>query len=226
MSSNSSNQKSDEKSVIENKEVNFLTEDPKLDGQNFVCISFLQPSVDDKSKISGIKIRGVFDNYDDACKRAKDLQAMDTAFNVFVGDIGKWLAFDPDPDTSQNSNYANDELNNIMKNYLISQEKSKILHEKRNIDMTRENLKGNMETLNKQISKSEKKLNKAEVKPQVKVSLLKKVKNMKAKIKEIEGKVNNLSESHVKYDEELRKFDKPKMVLEPPTGVDLEKLNS
>merc|ERR1712166_998503 len=98
----------------------YLSEDtivPK--GQNFVCISFLSDT-DHKTTMSGIKIRGVFSTIEQASEHAKTLQNIDKHFNVFVGEVGKWLPYDPAPtsDKAGNPEYAQDQLNNLMKGYL------------------------------------------------------------------------------------------------------------
>ena len=119
----------------------YLTEDSLLPkDQKFVCISFLSDP-DNKLTLSGIKIRGVFSTIDEASTHAKKLQSVDTIHNVFVGEMGKWLAFDPDAtsEAAGNPEYANEQLNNIMKGYMDNQEKSKLFHEERkykNIEYT------------------------------------------------------------------------------------------
>ena len=139
-----------------------LTEDtaflPK--NQKFVCLSFLTPTKEDKATLSGIKIRGVFATYDEACAHAKKIQGYDEYHNVFVGEMGKWLPFDPDPESKyvSDSEYANEKLNSIMKNYQENQEKSKLFHEhqkneqiKKNLDANIDQRKKNKEELNENI---------------------------------------------------------------------------
>jgi hypothetical protein len=123
-----------------------LTEDtinPK--GQNYVCISFLTDK-ENKTTLSGIKVRGVFTTYDEACSHAKKLQNVDEYFNVFVGEVGKWLPFDPNPDSEAvaDSEYANVQLNTMMKSYMENQEKAKLFHEQRKNEMVRQNLLDNI----------------------------------------------------------------------------------
>jgi hypothetical protein len=48
--------------------------------------------------------------------------------NVFVGEVGKWLAFDDDPENAKDHDYQNKRLNNIMKGYLENQEKANEFH--------------------------------------------------------------------------------------------------
>lgn len=139
-----------------------LTEDTNLlpENQKFVCLSFLTPTKEDKATLSGIKIRGVFATYDEACAHAKKLQNYDEYHNVFVGEMGKWLPFDPDPESKfvKDSEYANEKLNSIMKNYQENQEKSKLFHEhqkneqiKKNLDANIDQRKKNKEELNQSI---------------------------------------------------------------------------
>jgi seryl-tRNA synthetase len=127
----------------------YLTEDTSLlpKNQSFVCLSFLTPTKEDKATLSGIKIRGVFSNYEEACEHAKKVQSVDKYHNVFVGEMGKWLAFDPDPDSEfvKDSEYANQKLNSIMKNYQENQEKSKLFHEHQKNIQIQKNLDSNIE---------------------------------------------------------------------------------
>jgi hypothetical protein len=64
--------------------VDYLTDDTTLlpADQKFVCISFLTDK-ENKSSLSGIKIRGTYSTYEAACEQAKKLQSIDQYFNVF-----------------------------------------------------------------------------------------------------------------------------------------------
>lgn len=58
------------------KEIDYLTEDPVLPEQKFMCISFLKPSsVEEKYRnkdltVCGVKVRGCYDTYEEAKVRA------------------------------------------------------------------------------------------------------------------------------------------------------------
>jgi hypothetical protein len=128
--------------------VDYLTEDTLLPkDQKFICMSFLTDK-DNKTSLSGIKLRGAFNTYDEACEHAKKLQSIDQYFNVFVGEMGKWLPFDPNPDSEvvKDSQYANTELNTMMKTYLENQEKAKVFHEQRKQELIRQNVLDNLQT--------------------------------------------------------------------------------
>lgn len=74
-------------------------------------------SVDFKTTIHGLKIRGVYANNEQAVARAKALHKKDPYFNVYVADVGEWLPWDPNPDDVQDGEYANDQLNKLMQAY-------------------------------------------------------------------------------------------------------------
>jgi hypothetical protein len=72
--------------------------------------------------IRGIKVRGVFSSDLEASARAKKLQRSDPSFNIYMGSVGKWMAWEPDPNKVVEQEYANDQLNGLMKKYRENEE--------------------------------------------------------------------------------------------------------
>lgn len=70
-----------------------------------------------RTTIQGIKVRGAYDTYNEALARAKTLQKLDPSFNVYVGQVGFWLPWDPEPHDVAEQEYADDQLNQLMKKY-------------------------------------------------------------------------------------------------------------
>lgn len=70
-----------------------------------------------RTTVQGLKVRGVYDTYNEAVARAKTLQKLDPSFNVYVGQVGFWLPWDPDPMDIADQEYADDQLNQLMKKY-------------------------------------------------------------------------------------------------------------
>lgn len=70
-----------------------------------------------RTTIQGIKIRGTYDTYNEAAARAKTLSKLDSSFNVYVGQVGYWLPWDPEPSDVSAQEYADDQLNQLMKKY-------------------------------------------------------------------------------------------------------------
>ena len=61
---------------------------------------------DFRTTVRGLKIRGSYSTREEAESRAKKLQKMDADHNIFVGQVGKWLPWDPSPSAIQEHEYA------------------------------------------------------------------------------------------------------------------------
>ena len=69
----------------------------------------------------GLKIRGSFPTYEEAAMRAKLLREKDPNHDIYVGEVGKWMPFNPDAFKTGKVEYLEEELNAIM-NYKANQE--------------------------------------------------------------------------------------------------------
>jgi hypothetical protein len=174
----------------------FLEVDPKIPGQNYVCLSFVSPEkilkqkevffvtkfleflMNDKeqstndirekmmspdhkfeyNKISqlyedwkysrnedldsqffeindyhttmrGLKVRGVYDSYKEATVRAQVLRRRDPSFNVFVGQVGYWLPWDPEAESVPEQEYQEGQLNELVKKYKENLENRDVLYD-------------------------------------------------------------------------------------------------
>ena len=70
-----------------------------------------------RTSIRGLKVRGVTGTHGEAVAMSKKLQRSDTIHNIFLGEVGKWLPWDPKPHQVQEQEYAEDQLNTLMKRY-------------------------------------------------------------------------------------------------------------
>ena len=173
-------------SFAQEEEINedFLEVDPKIPGQNFVCLSFVSPDKvlkqkemynttkflehlfnaedqytndmkdrmmnketktdyetvkalyedwkytrndkleadfyqenDFRTTIRGLKIRGTYDTHKEATIRAQVLRRKDPNFNVFVGQVGSWLPWDPECQQVPEQEYQEEMLNELVKKY-------------------------------------------------------------------------------------------------------------
>jgi len=75
-----------------------------------------------KTTVRGLKIRGVFGSQEEAIAKSKKLQRNDPIHNIFVGELGKWLPWDPNPKDIAEQEYAEDQLNQLMKGYKNNEE--------------------------------------------------------------------------------------------------------
>jgi len=90
-----------------------------------------------KTSVRGVKVRGVYDTLVEAQSNAKRLQSTDKHFNVFVGQVGYWLPWDPNPHNIDNQEYYESDLNTLVSKYKENQE-SKEQHFRENIDYVKE----------------------------------------------------------------------------------------
>jgi hypothetical protein len=168
----------------------YLTEDPNIPDQKFVCLSFLVPSKEDQTKLSGIKVRGSFATIEEANAYAKRLRDNDPYFDVFVGEVGKWCPFNPDPSSKmvQNAEYAENELNDIMSNYMQNQERAKLFHEQRKAELTKKNLEDNIKLRKENLKTTCDELSSTDDQDK-KISLERSIELIEKQIKEMEDKV-------------------------------------
>lgn len=183
--------------IDEDIKEDFLEVDPKIPGQNFVCLSFVSPEKvlkqkevyfttkflehffnsddqytkdtrknlmdgsmkfdyetiknfyedwkytrnnvldeefykmnDYRTTIRGLKVRGVYDTHKEANVRAQVLRRKDPSFNVFVGQVGYWLPWDPECEQVPEQEYQEEMLNDLVKKYKDNLESKDDMYEK------------------------------------------------------------------------------------------------
>jgi hypothetical protein len=92
---------------------------------------------DFQTSLRGIKIRGVFDTREAADARAKNLSNTDSAFHVFIGQIGYWLPWDPNADKVADEHFQNTQLNDMMSKYQDNNVNRDIFYEDQKRDKIR-----------------------------------------------------------------------------------------
>jgi hypothetical protein len=107
---------------------------------------------DFQTSVRGLKIRGVYDTLPEAQRRAKLLQKTDPSFNVFVGQVGYWLPWDPAPHKVSKQEYAEKELNELIHKYEENQEARKVAFNKR-VEREMEEAKKKSEAVKKENAK-------------------------------------------------------------------------
>ncbi len=91
-----------------------------------------------QTTMRGLKIRGSYGQKEEAEARAKKLQKMDPDHNIYVGQVGKWLPWDPSPSAIPDQEYAEEQLNNLMKKYKENEEAREQFHKEQR-DRARKN---------------------------------------------------------------------------------------
>ena len=172
------------------------------DNMKYVCLSFLTPKDKASHSVTGIRFGGAFATYDEACKQAKAIQALDTYHHVFVGEGGKWLPFDPDPNSEsvKDSEYADEKLNELMKGHKETQEKAKIFHELRKTEKMIGNISDNIEEQSKNKTELTDKLTNAKTPDEMK-TLVNSLESIDEQMKKLELRLKECKEN----EEVLRK---------------------
>jgi hypothetical protein len=96
--------------IVEAYDNYMYTNKTKLEDEFFSMNQF-------RTSVRGLKVRGVYGNPKEAELKAKKLQGKDKYHNIFIGDLGKWLPWDPQPHEIADQEYAQDELNTLMRKY-------------------------------------------------------------------------------------------------------------
>lgn len=110
------------------EKVNDMVEDFRIAKEKEVNDEF-DVIVDFKTSMYGIKVRGVYDSIKECRIRAAILQKRDPNFNVFIGQIGYWLPFDPANTDNIDAEYQEGQLNELMKNYKINAEQRDMFYQ-------------------------------------------------------------------------------------------------
>ena len=143
--------------VLKKKEIHFIHNFLKETGKNYgLSVDDLEEKYKDymflngeklekeyyeannfQTTVRGLKVRGVYDTLVEAQSKAKKLQAKDPNFNVFIGQMGYWLPWDPNPLKLDKQEYAEQELNTLVQKYKENADK-KDAHFRENIDYVKE----------------------------------------------------------------------------------------
>ena len=92
-----------------------------------------------RTTVRGLKVRGTYDTLQEAEMRAKRLQKSDPTFNVFVGQVGFWLPWDPEANDVGEEKFLNDELNELMTEYKSNADKRDEIFNTRKRDLIQKN---------------------------------------------------------------------------------------
>ena len=81
-----------------------------------------------RTTVRGFKIRGVYGQQGEAVARSKKLQRTDPIHNIYVAEVGKWIPWDPNPNDITDQEYAEEQLNTLMKKYKENEEAREQFH--------------------------------------------------------------------------------------------------
>lgn len=178
-----------------------MTDNSKLSStpssQNFACLSFFEGKDKDGKNLMYMRLGGVSDSYDNACEMAKNINQEDNVHNVFVGEVGKWLPIVSNVSKTSSEyvedvEYANEQLNELMKGYHSNQEKAKLFYEHNKNEKMINNINDNIGEQEKNKKELTKKLGKAKSIDEVK-TLTSSLENIDNQVKKLEERLKDLN---------------------------------
>lgn len=184
------------------KKIDNLREDDIIPNQRFVCLSFVSPEGIRNCNMRALKIRGCFPTHAEAAEHAKKLQEIDPDFDIFVGEVGKWLPWNPDPNTAGDQQYAEEELNKLMSEHKKNQEKAATMERERREDMIKKgqqtytnNRQGNVDKIRDRLRK--KAADNKKAKNSREEELMQKAKSLDIDLEKVEEVRETLKESQM-----------------------------
>ncbi len=97
-----------------------LLDDKPMDDIKFYLVSFLESR---ENSLYGFKVSGIFDDESTAVKRIEDIQNYNKYMNVYVGQVGKWLDWNPKSEDCLEQHWGNEKVDNFMRDYEDNQKK-------------------------------------------------------------------------------------------------------
>lgn len=155
----------------DNMEYNLATDPIKVPGQNFILVSFVSPTANQKCAFMGMKISGAFDKYEEALEHVGRLMKLEPTFDVFICSMYDWCLIPPDPELIKDQKHQDETLNKIISEYRKNQiyakehfeERKKMLMEQAADEVRRATLKKIQEESENQLNESMEKLNNDEL---------------------------------------------------------------
>lgn len=114
--------------------IDYLEEDQPIAGQKYFLKSFIKGP--DGTVFE--KIRYVCGTSEDGERTAQRLIEEDDTFDIFMGEVGKWLPVEGNMDNSGKVEYQNEKLNEVMKQYKQNQEDAKAHFKERTAKIKRD----------------------------------------------------------------------------------------
>jgi len=188
--------------------------------------------VDFQTSTRGLKLRGVYDTYREAKRRSDQIARFDKKHNVYIGQMGYWLPWDPDPHEVQEQEYQEKELNTLMKKYqenLINKEEffharnrekmEASLRENKNAKRASTEDKKELEKVRKTVSEKDKLLNQALEEQRKKKKEQKVVEEEEKHVKE-EEKKEEKDNSDTSEDDNVKVVPEKKEYVKPTERIE------
>lgn len=128
-------------------EIDYLSEDDLPENSHtHICYSFMSPEGVRNCTMRAIKTRGTFKSLEDAKAACPAIQAKHPNHHIYVGPVGMWNPWDPDPNSCKDQVYAEKEMQELSKAYNENQEKGKLMEKQRQRELMETTIKDSKKT--------------------------------------------------------------------------------
>ncbi len=165
--------------------IDYLPEDPPIPGVKFALISIVGPNMNQKCDVWGLKIRGYASDLDKAKQMVKRLMNINKEFDIFIVEVGKFFPLAVNPLEVENVEYQNQQLNDLMKNYLENREQAKDEFYTRKTEMMNQAIKEGQKNREKNSLDRE----------EHPVAVLKRIRDLEDRIKSLEEQITDAKDS-------------------------------
>lgn len=186
------------------KEIDVLFEDPRIPNQLYALISIVGPNMPQRCNVWGLKIRGVTEDLEKAKSMTKRLMRIDNNYDIYTVEVGKFFPLAVEPHDLKNVEYENQQLNDLIKNYLENRELANEQWHARKAEMIQKAIKE---------GKSQDELAKRAEHP---VAVLQRLRQTQDNIKETRNVLKELEQSLKRDQEKFSKYteEEKKMAME------------
>lgn len=181
-------------------QIDFLYEDPEIPSQKFSLISIVGPEMPQKCSVWGIKVRGACDSMESAKELSRKLNSIDPNYDIYTVETGKFVPLVVDP-SKVKAEYANEELDKLMKGYMENKEQAKSAWEKNK---------------NEQIAKAAAEGSSGGQKRTPEL-IINTIKTLKARLAELDSEKSSLLESLADYEDSFSKLTPEEQETVMPT---------
>lgn len=183
------------------KTIDYLFEDPPLSGQRFALVSIVGPHMPQKCEVYGLKVRGTADSLEKAKALSQKLMRIDNNFDIYTVEVGKFFPLAVEPHQVSDVQYQNEQLNQLVKNYLENRERAN------------EEFLARKNELVKEAVREGKQQEELASRPEHPIAVLQRIKDLENRIKELEEQIQDkhvdlqlAQEKFSKYTEEERQL--------------------
>ena len=109
----------------------YFISDPPIPDQQWCVLSFADNGKAAGSVTKVVKVKYVTRTQEEATRKAEHFQSMGDPFDVYVGEVGKWLPFTTNPLTVGNVQYEQKELSDLISGHLQQQQHDRVAFKER-----------------------------------------------------------------------------------------------